>query len=275
MKKEEREYLLEALQSALDSHQWDVRRDGNTWQLTSKSDNRTMALPVDELTEQLAGIDEQEKKKVIIEEFVSRVIKALVATAQSIDLHEQRKRLYPVLRSASFQVGETPGKRLISKPHTAETMVLYVIDFGDSYVYVNEDMTAAASVTVDDVHQWALANLKKLPNEPKMDFVNGNRYYFFSQDEYAASRLLNDKLLSDMKKKMKGDMAVAVPHHDVLIMADLQNDSGYNVLGQMVMKFYGEGHTPITPLPFVVEDHYELTSIVVLPDAIKQKKTFK
>lgn len=275
MKKDEREYLLKALRSTLDLNQWEVKRDGDEWHLQSTSDDRTMALPVDELTEQLAGIDEQEEKKTLIEQFASRVKQALTATTQSTDLHEQREKLYPVLRSASFQVGETPGKRLISKPHTAETTILYALDFGDSYVLVNEDMVEAARFTADDVHQLALANLKKLPNEPKMDYVNDNRFYFFSKDEYAASRILNDKLMADMKKRMSGDMAVAVPHQDVLIMADLHNASGYNVLGQMVMKFYSEGRTPITPLPFEVGDNYELTSILVLPNAIKQKKTFK
>ena len=32
-------------------------------------------------------------------------------------------------------------------------------------------------------------------------------------------------------------MAVAVPHQDVLILADIQNETGYDILAQMTMSF--------------------------------------
>ena len=73
----------------------------------------------------------------------------------------------------------------------------------------------------------------------------------------------------------KGDMTVAIPHQDVLIVGDLRNSAGYNVMGQLAMKFYSEGQIPITPMPMVVEADRELTPILVMPETIKQKKTFR
>lgn len=275
MNKDERENLKTALKSSLDAKEWELKRQGNAWRLVSKTDQRTFELPVHELDEQLQGLEDREEKQQHIEAFVARVLQALPATTYSTNLREQRGRLYPVIRSASFNIGETPGKRLIKKEHTAETAVLYALDFGNSYALINEQMARDADVSVEDVHQWAIQNVKKLPNEPKMDFVADNRFYFFSQDEYAASRILNDRLLADMKRRVKGEMAIAIPHQDVLIVADLHDAAGYNVLGQMTLKFYGEGHNPITPLPMVVEDNGELTPILVMPDSIKQKQKFK
>lgn len=275
MKKQESEILMKALESSLNSEEWDVQRNGDNWFIVSKGDERKLQLPVHELKEQLEQSDNPEEREQIVQQFVSRAVQALPATAQSIQLREQKQMLYPVIRSASFPTEGSSGRRLVYREHTAESIVLYALDFGESYVLVNEDMAAASKATADEVHRWALQNVKRLSNEPKMDFVADNRFYFFSQDHYAASRILNDKLLADMKKKVKGEMAVAIPHQDVMIVADLHNSAGYNVLGQIAMKFYGEGQIPITPLPMVVEENGELTPILVLPETIKQKKTFK
>ena len=88
-----------------------------------------------------------------------------------------------------------------------------------------------------------------------MDQVQGNDYYFIAtQDGYDASRILNDSFLEDMKQKATGDLAVAVPHQDVLILADIRNDIGYDILAQMTMKFFAEGRIPITSLPFIYEN---------------------
>ena len=49
-------------------------------------------------------------------------------------------------------------------------------------------------------------------------------------------------------------MAVAVPHQDVLIIADLRNEVGYDVLAQMTMSFFTNGLVPITALSFMYEN---------------------
>ncbi len=49
-------------------------------------------------------------------------------------------------------------------------------------------------------------------------------------------------------------MAVAVPHQDVLIIADIRNKTGYDILAQMTMSFFTKGLVPITALSFIYED---------------------
>ena len=105
------------------------------------------------------------------------------------------------------------------------------------------------------IHENALFNLRSLSLDYKTDQVRDNYYYFIAtQDGYDASRILNESFLEEMKAKCKGDMAIAVPHQDVLIIADLRNDTGYDVLAQMTMKFFAEGRIPITSLALMYED---------------------
>jgi len=58
-------------------------------------------------------------------------------------------------------------------------------------------------------------------------------------------------------------MAIAVPHQDVLILADIQNETGYDILAQMTMSFFASGRVPITALSFLYENG-ELEPIFIL-----------
>src|SRR5699024_12365926 len=84
--------------------------------------------------------------------------------------------------------------------------------------------------------------------------VQDNDYYFIAtQDGYDASRFLNEAFLEEMYGKVAGELAVAVPHQDVLILADIKNDTGYDILAHMTMKFFADGRITITSLPFIYE----------------------
>src|SRR5690606_4819206 len=79
-------------------------------------------------------------------------------------------------------------------------------------------------------------------------------YFINKNDGYDASRILNDSFLQKMSQQIKGTMAVAVPHQDVLIIVDVQNNTGYDILAQMTMSFFASGRVPITALSFLYED---------------------
>ncbi len=114
------------------------------------------------------------------------------------------------------------------------------------------------------IREIALFNVRSLSTPLKEDQVRENIFYFLNtNDGYDASRILNKGFLQEMEKKMKGTMAVAVPHQDVLIIADIRNDTGYDVLAQMTMSFFTNGHVPITALSFLYENG-ELEPIFIL-----------
>ena len=56
---------------------------------------------------------------------------------------------------------------------------------------------------------------------------------------------------------------LAVPHQDVLVIADIQNETGYDVLAQLTMNFFASGRVPITALSFLYKDG-ELEPIFIL-----------
>ncbi len=190
-----------------------------------------------------------------IEELVEHITEALRIMNEEHQLAGMEKHIFPVIRATSFPSKTKANKELINREHTAETRVYYALDLGKSYRLIDKDLLESEGWTEDRINEIATFNLRSLDCDYNKDTVAGNDFYFIAkQDGYDASRILNEAFLEEMKANMKGEMAVAVPHQDVFIIADIQNKTGYDILAQMNMKFFAEGRIPITSLPFIYED---------------------
>ncbi|NJP36959.1 DUF1444 family protein [Alkalicoccus luteus] len=200
---------------------------------------------------------------------VSKIKEGMRLLIERVDLTGKEKQIFPVLRTPDF----AEDQNLVKDEHTAETSVFYAVDEGESYSLIDENMLASSGKTAKEVREAAMFNIRSLATDMKQDTVAGNHFYFLrAGDGYEASRILNDQLLESMKDMAKGELAVAVPHHDVLIFADIRNEAGYDVLAQITFQFFSEGHVPLTALPFLYENG-ELEPIFIL--AQKKPKSTK
>lgn len=190
-----------------------------------------------------------------IEELVDHITEALRIMNKEYSLTGMEKNIYPVIRATSFLTETKSGAKLVYKDHTAETRIFYALDLGKSYRLIDEALLEKEGWTKERIEEIATFNVRSLPIDYKEDRVADNDFYFVaSQDGYDASRILNEAFLEEMKANAKGDLTVAVPHQDVMIIADIQNKTGYDILAQMTMKFFAEGRIPITSLSFIYED---------------------
>ncbi|MTT32531.1 DUF1444 family protein [Terrilactibacillus sp. BCM23-1] len=201
----------------------------------------------------LSGRYEAEKDK-LLDQIVYYVDHALRVMNTSQRLAGMEKHIFPVMRSTSFPTETSDGKTLLYKEHTAETRIYYALDLGHSYRLIDREFMKSEGVLEDSLFEMAEFNLRSLSVEMKEDHVADNVFTFINHnDGYDASRILNRTLLDDMAAKSKGDLAVSIPHQDVLIFADIVNKRGYDVLAQMTMQFFTNGNIPITALPFIYE----------------------
>lgn len=197
-----------------------------------------------------------ERGEEAIDELVDHLAEALKIMNADHHLTGMEKNIFPVIRATSFPTKMKNDKKLITKEHTAETRIFYALDLGKSYRLIDEEIVKKEGWSEKRVHENALFNLRSLKTDYKVDSVADNDFFFLAtQDGYDASRILNESFLDEMKEKATGDLAVAVPHQDVLIVADIRNDTGYDILAQMTMKFFAEGQIPITSLPFIYENN--------------------
>ncbi len=259
-RKEATTFLLQKLNQELQSEAWSVTEKEDQIQVVHRSlEGVGFHLSISSVLTKM----EQGEEEAHLIEAVRKMKEMAYASTQAKQLKGYEEQIYPIIRSASFP-REKQGVRLLNREHTAESHIFYALDLGKTYVVIDRKMVDESGYRDEEIHQMAINNVKKLDTSYKQDEVAGNRFYFFSQrDGYAASRILNDELLAFMRRKMTKDMGIAIPHQDVLIMADIQNETGYKVLSRLNMDFCMKGDIPISPLPFLYTNN-ELEPIMVM-----------
>ncbi|PAD33931.1 DUF1444 domain-containing protein [Terribacillus saccharophilus] len=190
-----------------------------------------------------------------LDELEQHVKEALRVMHEEQHLEGNEQHVFPVIRATSFPSKTKAGLKMVYSEHTAETRIYYALDLGKSYRLIDEQMMEEQDWTIERLREIAAFNARSLSAELKEDRVADNSFYFIAtQDGYDASRILNESLLEGFRANAKGDVLVAVPHQDVLILADIENKTGYDILAQVTMKYFAEGRVPITSLPFIYED---------------------
>ncbi|WP_057761317.1 DUF1444 domain-containing protein [Cytobacillus praedii] len=190
-----------------------------------------------------------------IDEVVYYVEEGLQAMEGDIQLSGQEKNIFPVIRSTSFPSESEEGVSFLFDEHTAETRIYYALDLGTTYRLIDTKLIEKEGWVPERIKETALFNVRSLSTEMKSDEVAGNTYYFLNKnDGYDASRILNEPFIKKMEQKIEGSMAVAVPHQDVLIIADIRNETGYDILAELTMSFFASGRVPITALSFLYEN---------------------
>lgn len=275
MKKEEAAlFLMKALKQQLDSSVWEILEEENSIVISRKG-TKTSGFKLS-VTSLLAKVNKGEEETRLLEA-AQQLGEMAQASLQEKRIRGNEDRIYPVLRSASHPKDKW-GVGLVHREHTAESNIFYALDLGKTYVLIDEQVMEQSDYLVKDIHELSITNLKKLDTSYKIDQAAGNTFYFFSQlDGYAASRVLNDELLLFMQRKMTKEMGIAIPHQDVLIIADLQNEAGFKILSRMNMDFCMRGNIPVSPLPFVYSDQ-GLEPIMVVsnpgatPNLVRKKR---
>ncbi|RAK21201.1 uncharacterized protein YtpQ (UPF0354 family) [Anoxybacillus vitaminiphilus] len=206
----------------------------------------------------------EEKKEAAIDEVVYYIEQTLTSMNETHSLSGKEKDIYPVIRSTSFPLETSEGIPLIYDEHTAETRIYYALDLGSTYRLIDKKLIEKENWEENRVKEIARFNVRSLEMKVKEDRVADNIFYFINtNDGYDASRILNEPFLAKFSEKITGTMVLAVPHQDVLIIADIRNEVGYDVLAQMTMSFFASGRVPITALSFLYENG-ELEPIFIL-----------
>ncbi|KZE39783.1 hypothetical protein AV656_00355 [Bhargavaea cecembensis] len=254
-----------------DRFSWDFDRQNNRLKMKHQTLGKGLELSLPPL---LAKI--QNNPDTALDEAVYTINETFTAMEREAEEgFSGEDRIYPVIRSTSFPVESKEGNRFITTDHTAETRIFYALDLGQTYRLIDESMLDSLGLTDQALKESARFRVRQLPTDVKRDEVAGNIYYFVNNnDGYDASRILNEPFLKEMEQKIEGVMTVSVPHQDVLIIGDIRNDTGYDVLAQLTMHYFTVGRVPVTSLSFIY-DNGELEPIFILAKNRPERKEEK
>ncbi|MFC7061486.1 DUF1444 domain-containing protein [Halobacillus seohaensis] len=262
--------MKKILEDRFQNDEWKItfNRDKDTFRIEWKESGKGITITLPNVIAKYENRGEE-----AIDELEDHVQEALRIMNETHYLTGKEQYIYPVIRAGSFPTETENGKKLVYSDHTAETRVYYALDLGKSYQLIDEDMLQREGWTIDRMKEIASFNVRSLPVDIKKDTVYENDFYFHStKDGYDASRILNEVLLEKLKAEFEGELAISIPHQDVIIFADIKNPEGYDILAQMAMKFFAEGTVPVTSLSFLYEDKVLEPIFILAQKKPKQKR---
>lgn len=206
-----------------------------------------------------------EQRREALYSFVAHVVAGIKGMIDNRELKDHEDLVYPVLRHVSFAANHPGNHQLVVREHSSESIVAYAVDRGEGYLLIDHAMLEEAGWSEEELHQYAMKNLRKLPLSVRTQVVAGNTIHFINpKDGYAASRVLMTELLDQYDQGKKGEaLGVAIPHQDVLIIVDIQDSTGMQLLSRLTYDFASKGDIPISPFPFIYRDQ-TLESYIVI-----------
>ncbi|MBX7248394.1 MAG: DUF1444 family protein [Caulobacteraceae bacterium] len=126
--------------------------------------------------------------------------------------------------------------------------VIYVVDEGDHYAYLNNRDLAASGLDMERLHTIALDNLAKLASQSLNRSSDGEIHTLLMGGDFEASLIL----LDDLWEHTFADLApngfvVAIPARDMLAFTDAQSGNGAAHLRRIVRGVAERRQLEITP----------------------------
>jgi len=119
----------------------------------------------------------------------------------------------------AFLTAETTIGNLCGQVFSHEAAVFYLVDAGDNYTFVTEEMAATADLSDDDLHTLAVANLaEEVESMQLLDL--GNSVMFTGSGNFEASAVLVDSLWESLESRFPNGVVAALPSRDVLSVCD-------------------------------------------------------
>lgn len=136
---------------------------------------------------------------------------------------ELRDRLLPMLKPITLlntmYEGDMPMP--VYRPFLADLIITYVIKEPESVAFVNEEHLTVWGIGEHELHEQALANLRRRTLETSEYTVTGSGdqrlFIFNTQDGFDAARLLIPEILDRWRAQLPGSIVIAVPNRDFLI----------------------------------------------------------
>jgi uncharacterized protein YtpQ (UPF0354 family) len=167
----------------------------------------------------------------------------LTPDRQVSDFAALADRVYPMLKPIELLVTVRERKlpMLAYREFLAQLIVTYVIDEQRSVTYINDDHLERWGVGVVEVHEQAIANLRRRTLE-QVDYVTAGEgeqrlYIFNSGDGYDATRLLLGDVLATWARALPGNLVIGIPNRDFLIGF---SDSNPEILEQIAKQIQAD-----------------------------------
>lgn len=186
-----------------------------------------------------------EQKDAVIRQFVSAAIETFAVSGEGVD----KSRIVPVVKDRDW-LEETkqalvPGGAkevswLVYEDLNAELVILYAEDSPKNIGYLTSDDLEKTDIKKKDLRALACKNLRNILPKIEMQGADGI-YMLTAGGVYEASLLLLDSIWSGKQIEVKGDIVVAIPTRDILLVTGSDDKDGINKVKGIVKETLEDG----------------------------------
>lgn len=194
-------------------------------------------------------------KKDVIHRFVTARLEAITRIGDGVD----SARIVPVIkdrpwleetRQALLSRGAKQVPEYVHEDFSQDLIILYAEDSPKNIRYLVPKDLETAKIDRAGIRQLACKNLKDLL--PKIEQRGANGLYILTAGgDYEASLLLLDSIWTNTQIEVKGDIVVAIPTRDLLLVTGSQDREGIEKVKRMVKEASNGGAYRLTQKLFI------------------------
>lgn len=184
-------------------------------------------------------------KKHIIGDFMATGLEAIDRSGQQV----KRERIVPVIKDPAWieetqlalaQRGKDDVPLPVHEAYNAQLLICYAEDSERGIRYLQDKDLEEAEIAREGLRELAVANLKQLLPGVKCEGVEG-LYMITADGTYEASLILFDEIWNDGKLEVMGELVVAVPCRDLLLVTGTGNAAGMAKLREIAAETVQNG----------------------------------
>jgi uncharacterized protein YtpQ (UPF0354 family) len=189
----------------------------------------------------------------IVQAYAARLTPAPAAQSEL-----DRARIVPVIKDRKWLAdlhsslkAKGVEQEHLSERFNNELVIVYAQDDPDRMRYLTTG--EGAGIPREELKALAVNNLKRLLPKIEMRRI-GDVMLMSAGGDYEASLLLIDDIWSGGQIKVDGDVVVAVPARDVLLVTGSRNRTALKSIRELAAKYVAEGRYELTDTLFVYRD---------------------
>lgn len=198
------------------------------------------------------------------EEVIQNFVQSFIETAKNLPSLESVDpgRIIPVIkdrpwlaetRQALINRGAKKVPENVYEDLNDDLIILYAEDSPKNMRYLRPEDLETAKLDRSELRKLACENLKRML--PKIERHGANGLYMIAAGgDYEASLLLFDGIWKGIKSEVKGDVVVAIPSRDVLIVTGSQDFEGIQRMKHIIKDASTKGSYLLTQKMFVYRD---------------------
>lgn len=192
-----------------------------------------------------------------VDEVINRYVASsgsLYKESEPIDLSQIVPIIKPIdflqdVNQLSKENGAEKEPSLVYEAYNSQLIIVYAENTEVSIKYLTQEDFSKLSVHKDSLRSLAVKNLKAVLPEVQSRGANG-AYMISVGGDFEASLILLTKMWTSDNFKVKGDLVIAIPIRDMLIITGSEEEHGLKTIKDITDDSFTNGNHQVSPYLF-------------------------